>query len=460
MANTPVVTVGAPDDLGLRKVMIDGKTVDRVRCPRELQRLLRRAGLTSGYDIDWLGGDGTVWPDRPWRRRTIGALMAVGLLAADYVLLRIGVVDSTNSLTYAGRITGAIFLFLALVELIAAIATLDYWRKRKMKYSGAVILFGVLVALGVGLLLLVVQIHGRVHNRNILLWAALVFWSAWALWVLVRGQAWKGIRNPRRIAIGATASALLAIANLTYSQVYVPYTTYPLVQSGAEFETPSMNKEGTVMYLPVHLYVKNSGKISVYILGSIFWIHGRGESAKYNLINSGEFVTPSGRALNPGEEVAQDVVVEIKNPEKSTYDAVRAQTEVYVIRRDRVRMGADYERSKEGVERLKKLHKDKDPEGPDGEYFRYQSGISNSDEILNLTRGRQRVTLWWVKDPDMPHMYVDVAPLGEGKGFTLNKPYANQDANDRYGLDEVRGSMAQTPFTELLGRAQTERPTR
>ncbi|MFI8237468.1 Yip1 family protein [Streptomyces sp. NPDC085866] len=459
MANTPVVTVGAPDDLGLRKVMIGGRTVDRVRCPRELQRLLRRVGLASGYDIEWLGVDGTVWPDRPWRRRTIGALMAVGLVAADCVLIRIGVVDSTNSLTYAGRITGAIFIFLALVELVAAFATLDYWRKRKMKYSGAVILFGVLVALSVGLLLLAVQVHGRVVNGRLLLWVALVFWSSWALWILVRGQAWKGIRNPRRIAIGATASALLAIANLTYSQVYVPYTTDPLVQSGAEFETPSMNREGTVMYLPVHLYVKNSGKISVYILGSIFWIHGRDERATYDLINSGDFVTPLGRALNPGEEVAQDAVVEIKNPEKSKYDAVRVQTEVYVIRRDRVRMGAGYDRSGEHAWRLKEQHKDKDPQGPDGEYLRYQSDISNSDEILNLTRGRQRVTLWRVDDREKPAIYVNVAPPGERKGFDSYDIHANQDAVDRYGLEDVRGSMAQTPFTELLGRAQAERPT-
>lgn len=458
MANTPVVTVGAPDDLGLRKVMIDGRTVDRVRCPRELQRLLRRAGLASGYDIDWLGGDGTVWPDRPWRRRTIGALMAVGLLTAECVLLRIGAVDSTNSLTYAGRITGAIFLFLAFAELIAAIATLDYWRKRKMKYSGAVILFGVLVALCVGLLLLVLQIHGRVFNSHLLFWMALVSWSVWALWILVRGQAWKGIRNPRRIAIGAIASALLAIANLTYSQVYVPYATDPLVQSGVEFETPSMNREGTVMYLPVHLYVKNSGKISVYVLGSIFWIHGRDEGTEYNLINSGDFVTPLGRALNPGEEVAQDVVVGIKNPEKSTFDAVRAQTEVYVIRRDRVRLGAGYDRSGDSVRRLKEDHKDKDPQGPDGEYVRYQSDISNSDEILNLTRGRQRVTLWRVEDREKPTLYVDVASPDKDKGYDLNDINANKDAIDRYGLEDVRGSMAQTPFTELLGRAEAERP--
>ena len=99
MANTPVVTVGAPDDLGLRKVMVDGRTLGRVRGPGELQRLLRRVGLASGYDIEWLGGDGSVWPDRPWRRRAVGALMAVGLLTAECVLLRIGVVDSTNSLT-------------------------------------------------------------------------------------------------------------------------------------------------------------------------------------------------------------------------------------------------------------------------------------------------------------------------------------------------------------------------
>lgn len=462
MANTPAVTVGAPDDVGLRKVTIDGKSVGRVRCPGELQRVLRHFGLVSGYDIIWIGGDSTVWPDHSWWRRAIGTFTAAGLLAAAYVLFRIGIPDSFDSLTYAGRIAGAIFLLLGLVELLAATATLDYWRKRRMKYSGVIILFGTLVALGVSSVLLLVQEIGWVYTPYLLLWVALWGWSVCALWVLIRSRAWKGMRNPRRIAIGAVVSTLFTLANLGYSQVYIPYTTSPLVQTGAEFGPPSLSREEKKMYLTVHLYVKNSGQISVYVLGSIYWIHVRPEgvaqddNSKLKLIKSREFVTPPGRVLNPGQEFAQDVVVEIPNPVKSKYAAVRAESEVYVIRKDRVTMDAsDYERSGRFAGRLREEHKDKEPQGPDEAYYRYQSEISNSDEILNMTRGRQRVTLWWVFHGNWPYICADVGPPGERKAADPHqRTAANQKALERYGLDQVRGSLAMTPFVELLEQAQ------
>ncbi|MFG2119923.1 hypothetical protein [Streptomyces sp. NPDC048710] len=463
MANKPDVTVGAPDDVGLRKVTVNGKPVGKVRCLGELHRLLRHAGPASEHDIMWLGGDSTVWPDCAWRRRTIGSLMAAGLLVTVYVLFRIGIPDSFNSLTYVGRIAGATFLLLGLLEVIAAAAALDYWRKRRIKHSGVVVLFGVSVAFLVSSLLLLVQNWGQVvYTRYLLLWVALWVWSVCALCMLLRSRAWKGMRNPKRIAIGAMVSGLLAIANLVYSQVYIPYATSPLVQSGVDFGPPSLNSKGTKMYLAVHLSVRNSGQIPVYVLGSIYWIRGKPERAPHNkLIGSDEFVTPPGRVLNPGQEYAQDAVVEITKPDEGKYETVEAQTEVYVIRKDRVTVDPGYERSGSWAGRLRQERKDKDPQGPTDQYFRYQSGISNSDEILNLTRGPQRVTLWRVLRPDRPYLYVDVGPPGERKAFDFNSIIANQKAIKRYGLELVRGSMAKAPFVELLEQAQVaERSTR
>ncbi|MET9883794.1 hypothetical protein ABZZ20_11735 [Streptomyces sp. NPDC006430] len=459
MENMPAVSVGAPDRIGLRNVMINGKPLGKVWSPRELQRLLQRAGLGFEHDIRWLGGDSTVWPDRPWRRRTTGALVTVGLLVTAGVLIKIGLADIFNALTYAGRIAGTTFLLLALVVAVAAVATLDYWRKRKVKYSGPVILFGVLISLGVSSLLLIVQIVGGLYTHYLPLWVALVLWSSWALWMLVRRRAWRGMRHPRRIAIGAAVPALIAVANLTYSQVYVPYVVSPLVESAAEFRTPSLNREGTKMYLPVHLSVKNSGQVPVYVLGSIYWVRGESEGMQDRLIDSQEFVTPPGRVLNPGEEFAQDAVVEMENPGKSTFRSVSVVTELYLIRKDRMTMTSDYERSREWAGTLRKDGRDKDPQGPPGEYYRYQAEISNSDEILNVTRGRQRVTLWWVYRPEYPYIYVDVAPPGERKAFDAGTAALNADAIQRYGLARVRGSMAQAPFAGLLEKAQAERPT-
>ncbi|WP_314251075.1 hypothetical protein [Streptomyces sp. DSM 40907] len=464
MEKTPAITVGAPDDLGWRKVCINGKTAGKVRSPGGLQRFLRRAGVAFDHEIHWLGGDSTVWPDRAWKRRTIATLMAVGLLATAIVLSNIGIADTLHALSYAGRIAGVTFIFFAVVGVIAAALTLDYWHKRRLTYSGAIILLGVLVAFGISWILLAVQLKGQVYSGHFPVWIALALWSSWALCILVRGRAWKGIRNPKQIAIGAIIPIVLAIANLTYSQVYIPYVTTPLIQSGAEFRTANWGEGKEVMYVPVHLYVKNSGKVPVYILSSIYWVHGKPEnSGKYELIGASEFVTPAGRLLDAGEEYSQDAVVEIKNPTKSTYEAVRAQTEIYAVRKDRIRMATDYALSKKDAWTLKDEGKDKDPQGPSGNYYRYQSEITNSSEILNVTRGRQRVTVWWVRHGDWPYIFVNVAPPGTDKAFNPNAPDKNGNKNneviERYGLTQVRGSMAQTPFVDLMEQAQAEPST-
>lgn len=461
MDNNPAVSVGPPDDLGLRKVTVNGKTVGKVQSPKGLQRLLRHEDLAFGHDIQWCGGDSSVWPDRLWLRRLTCALTALGLLATACVLTKIGIVDTFDALTYAGRLAGASFVVAALIEGIAAIAALDYWTMRRTRFSGPVVLVGVSIALAINLLLFLLQITGRpVYMHYLWLRIVLMLWSVWAICTLVRARTWKGIQNPRRIAIGAVVSAGLALTNLTYSQVYVPYAAPMLVESGATFGEPSLKTEGArKMFLPVHLHVKNAGQVPVYVLGSIFWIHGKAtDHPNYMLIKTGEFIAPPGRALNPGEEFSSDDLAEIDIPdlEKPPYEAVKAQAEFYVVRKDRMSITGDYELSKAYARRLKEEGKDKDPEGPPGEYYRYQAESSNSNEILNVTRGRQRVTLWWMFKGQYPYLYVDVAPPGERKAFDADHRDANKGVIGRYGLTKVRGSMTQKPFVELLHKAEAQ----
>ncbi|MFD7630747.1 Yip1 family protein [Streptomyces sp. NPDC059851] len=455
MANTRVVAVGQPDGLGWRPVTIDDHHAGKVRSFGELQRLLRRAGLTTGYEIRWLGGGCMVWPDRPWWRRVVGTLMAVGLLATACMLIKIGVKDTFSALTYPGRLTGTIFIFSALLEIVAAAAAIDYWSRRKVVYSGMVTLIGASVSLIVSLALLSVQIVNWAYTDYLPLWILFTLWSLATLGILVHERAWRGIRNPRRIAVGAAVSGLLAVTNVVYTQVYIPYATSPLVQSSASFGKPSVDEARTTMYLPVHLEVKNSGQIPVYVLGSIYWIHGKpSDGSRYALIQDGEFIKPPGRPLNPGQEFSEDKIIEIKQPDRSPYEAVRVQPELYAIRKDRMTIDGDYERSGRNLEALKKEGKETDPRGPSEDYFRYQAQISNSNEILNVTRGRQRLTLWYVNRKTWPYLYVVVAPPGERVDFDILHPVPNKKAIDRYGLERVRGSIEQKPFTELMEMAE------
>lgn len=464
MANTRVVTVGAPDDIGLRKVEVDGVAVGRAWSPWELGRILKRAGVeVRPGDIRWGGEGSTDWPDKGgWRRRTIGALMFLGLLATACPLFRIGISDSGDALTYGGRIAGVTILAVSLVEVLAAALCVDYWGKRRWRYSGVVVLAGVVIALLCGIAVLLLQIGERFTGYTVI-GIALTVGSLAALAVLVKARAWNGLRNPKQIAIGAIVSSLLAGANLAYSQIYLPYVKTPLVQSGAEFKESSLErkekKEGP-LYVTVRMYVKNGGDVPVYVLDSKYWIHGvpasnklDAKAAKDELIYDGDFVVPVGRVLNPGEQIVQDVVVELGNPGTRPYEAFRAQTEVYVVRKDRMKIPPEYERSGAGGRELQELAK-KEKIPPNSKYM-HQSGISNSSEILNVTRGRQRISVFRVGSDYWPRVVVVVSPPEERIEFDPKYPLANEKAKDRYGLSAVRGDTAQIPYAELLEKARS-----
>ncbi|MFB7255034.1 hypothetical protein [Streptomyces nojiriensis] len=176
------------------------------------------------------------------------------------------------------------------------------------------------------------------------------------------------------------------------------------------------------------------------------------------MLKPGEPVKPPGRELSPQEEISEDVVVEIKKPETTGYEAISAQVQAYAFRQDRMTVDAALKGKWRG--KLKKEGKDDDPPGPppaNKDYFRYQSTISQSSELLNLTRGRERVTVWWLYRR-RPVVYVDVRSPGDRTPFNFVTPHEQRRAVDRYGLALVRGSMAQMPYTELLKQAQTHRP--
>ncbi|MFD7787969.1 hypothetical protein ACFV4Q_33475 [Streptomyces nojiriensis] len=456
MANTREVTVGAPDDLGLREVLIDDRPVGGVWSDKELKRLLRREGVEDGNPIHWFGGDATVWPDRAWMRRTTGFFVAVGLLATSCLLFRIGIADTGSALTYGGRIAGFTILVVAMAVLIAAAAAVDFWETRRWRYSGVAVLLGVTIALFCGISALLLQIGERFTACTVI-GTAVVVWSSIALFELVKSRAAKGLRIPKSIAIGVIISTLLAGANLAYAQIYVPYVTTPLIQTGAEFRESNIDKGATRLYVTVHLYVRNAGQVPVYVLGSTYWI--RGESAKSKpadggprpeVIYDGEFVAPDGHVLNPGEEVAQDAVIEVKDPEHRKYEAIAAQSEVYVIRKDRMKMTGGYKQARISGNTLKKSLKEGDPPNPQ---YKFRTRISNSSEILNVTRGPQCVTVWRLGGR-APTVIVDVSPPDTRFWFDPQEPPLDQRAIERYGLSQVRGSMAQTPYPELLEKAR------
>jgi hypothetical protein len=278
MSNHSLVVVEAPDGRGLRAVRVRGETVGRIWSLRGLRRLLRRAGLPRDFDLDdpgrvhWLA-DRSCWPDRPWRRRAAGVLTALGLLTSAAVLFYVGMTDAFNALAYGGRVVGVVFVAAALVEMVAVLAVCDYLGKRVARYSGAAVLVGVGTVTVTNLMFLITQIQGRSYTPFLWLWIGLVLWAAWALWTLTRQRAWHGIPYPKSIALSVAVSGVIGIASLTYSQMYVPYSTPVKIPFSVSFGDPALSVDGAALHIPAHVEFRNAGSVRIYVVGTMWTVN-------------------------------------------------------------------------------------------------------------------------------------------------------------------------------------------
>ncbi|MFJ1561861.1 hypothetical protein [Streptomyces mirabilis] len=428
MRNSRPVVVEAPDDRGQRAVRVRGKTVGRAWSRRGLERLVRRAGLPSlGLDdpdqVDWLA-DPSDWPDRPWRRRAAGALTALGLLVSAAVLFYVGTKDAVNALAYGGRVVGVVFVTASLVEAVAALAVGDYWGKRALRYSGTAVLVGVGSVTVTDLLFLITQIQGWSYTIFLWLWIGLALWAGWALWTLTGQRVWRQIPHPKGVALSVVVSGIIGIAGLSYSQMYVPYSTPVETPFSVSFGTPALSADGSALHVPEHVEFRNTGSVRIYVVGTLwkavawptrFAEKGTGEDtwkrelqgfdetvrhvlyAPSRMLAMGEFADPGNR-LDPGDDVSRDFVVDV--PLRSGIGRVEILADMSFIRADRGKLGNSYQGSYEASwNQETRVH---EHDGPDwltdagDEFYRYHAKVYHSSEMLNLTHATDYVSAWWV----------------------------------------------------------------
>ncbi|MHC5700737.1 hypothetical protein OTC26_004620 [Streptomyces tirandamycinicus] len=443
--------------------------------------------------IRWKGGNSQIWPHRRWRQRVIGTAMALGLVATGGILGKIGTIDAFRALTYGGRVAGVSFIAGAMIEMLAAFAVLDYWRRRQIKYSAAAVLFGVLVAVAAHILLLLVHIYGGEYTYYLWLWPTLLVWSLWALWVLHRQHVWKAIPHPRGLTVGVVASAVLAAGNLAYSQVYLPYASNGAFRLSIDFGKPTLDQGMNVLHLPARLRYKNDGDVRLYVLGGMWRMYGLStnfsESARemkdwkrdinppyeldfrrnsaeadWDLIDSGGFSAP-GDWLEPGDDFKHERLVEI--PVKSEFDIIHVDLELAMVRGDRGTLDQGFAGSWKPSWDLETLkHQEDAPEwvaDSGDEYIRYQSRIFHSNEILNVTRSPRYVTVWRVipdfsddnpaeKDDTDPYQRAIIAPSGKEGEYREGE---QSKIWNRFGMSFVYGgSAAQVSFQGLINAAK------
>ncbi|WP_189308678.1 hypothetical protein [Streptomyces albospinus] len=363
----------------------------------------------------------------------------------------------------------------------------------KAKYAGDVIVLGVFIPLFVNIALLILQFDGRGDGSSpfvkyFWIWATFIAWSCGYLWYLIRKKrAWVRIAAPRSIAIGAAVTALLGVANFAYAQVYEPYASPPMVS--VTVELGRISTKGKVASMPLRLHTKNTGKVGVYAIGTLYQVSARKSAYKdapvpqkdwrvtlsdagnevfrygyirrggYDLLGQGQFLLP-GRKLEPGSEMTSEKVVQF--PSNGGYDAISANGAVAYLRKDRatLTMGDDFQWSGQPSWEIPSYrHKIDAPswvahKGED--YMRYQSRIVHGSAMSEWTRNTQYVTLWWVLSPPKerspfgPHLQYAIASMGrEGHKPT---PAQRQMVSTRYGLNQVSSGTATKSLAELMHR--------
>ncbi|MEU7062095.1 hypothetical protein [Streptomyces sp. NPDC046197] len=501
MGNGALVVVHPPNYEGARQVTI-GMQRKLVRSREELVHFLRRNDFDGDIEdtslVEWRGGGSRVW-GRPgtgpsdkgsWKKWSTFTLMVGGFLGAAIFFGNSAKKDIMGALTYTGRLAGASLLVMAFIALVAAVTIcVDYSLRHRLKYSGAVVLFGVIAVLGSNLLLLGAQVGVGEYTHWVFLWIAFIVWSSWVLWELIyRQRAWGEVPHRRRFATALSVSAAIAAANFTYTQIYQPYALPVTVTATASFGTARMDPKGQILHLPLTLRYKNTGKVSASVVAfnyeviGVTWtrnpdgqdvekLRGYLESGDSDLdiytgvktpyeITKGMLVEPGRETiLDPGDEVTEERVVEI--PAKSGYfDAVEAYAEGIVMKQDRAIMAGEPEnwksfswKKERGRSNAPRWVTDQAGVPADSDYVEYRARLRYSNEILNLIRKPRYMTMWWVIGKKDQYgtgsgLIETVAIDGEEGNKPTNAEFLRN--YEKYGLAYTSSGYAEVSYFEML----------
>ncbi|MFF6995428.1 hypothetical protein ACFY93_10770 [Streptomyces sp. NPDC008313] len=483
MSIRPWVIVEPPDSRGLRRVIIGGETVGMAWSPAQLRKMLGRRGYPEHMDLNdpasvcWRGGDSRTWPDRPWKRRAIMALMMAGLLVSMLFNAVIGWPDASGALTFAQRITGVLFVLSGALLGVSAIAALDYWGRRQYKASGALVLVGAIIVLATDALLFLLWFEEMEYTRYLFIYVPTLCWSVWALSLLVGQKSWKGVPQPKRFAAGVVATALLTAVSLAYSTMYQPAAAPMYFSLKAKFgKAWEDNHHLPFVHVPLTLYMKNTGGIPVYIINDIYTVRGRvasyslgegglvtqwrnsigkqgareGEAElyvdqlKYTTISSGRFYDV-GNSLEVGQEYALKRVFQL--PKDVEYDTVSVELQISYMRKDRGRLDVEHFRSPHASWNENDRNYYCEPAICGGQLV-YRGRVKHNNNLINVTRKPRSVTAVWSPGgrfissiSSLPYNFSGVGDYGEERREL-----------ERYGAARARAD-SEISVAELLRSA-------
>ncbi|MFH0175429.1 hypothetical protein ACIA6D_06455 [Streptomyces cacaoi] len=420
--------------------------------------------------------------------RALTAVLTATLLftAAEFAWL--GSEDVNGALTYAGRLNGALLLLAAIIELAALSVYCNRLATRtKLKgYWCTTVVVATTISLIVNFMLLALQAESWSYTRCLWIWISLSASSLISvIFLYLQHQRQQiEIATPRALAVGAVITTMIAAANFGYAQIYQPYSTPASVSTTVEIGKADI-ANGRVT-LPVRVKSRNTGRVSVYALGSLFQVSARGaistdiprtkqdwiedinssqsillrygdeKREKYDLLAQGRFMRV-GRKLDPGTEAATDSLVEF--PSSASYEAISATADMVYVRADRVVLASnEYAQSRRSSwhgsdGHTKSVTAPKWVAEQGTEILKYQSRIIHSNSFLEHTRNARYATLWWVlEEPEKtwngPFLIAKVSPADEVD--SRPRPTEPQQLSDAYGLDHSPSGRTQKTIRQLL----------
>ncbi|MEU5160499.1 hypothetical protein AB0G74_12935 [Streptomyces sp. NPDC020875] len=346
------------------------------------------------------------------------AATAAGLVVAAALLLWIGRTDVLRAPTFAGRITGLLFVLFGALAAAGAAASFDYWGRRKFRYSGPIVLAGSIGAFITTGLLCLLWLPRTEFTPHSFVFIPLWFWSLWALWTLGRHHAWEGIRHPKGFTAGLTATALATAVNLGYTTVYQPHFSPTALAVDTAFGTPVADPVKPVIHLPLTITVRNLGTVPVYALQTRYRVLGRtsdfhsdlraespeewqsdlsttteregyADRAEFYSVNSGSFI-PAMETLQPKEKRVKETVVQVSK--SADFNEMVALAEVFLLRHDRGRLGKEFATDQPSWAK-RPGEKDLVACG-DCQYFAHYGALSPATYVSEVTRHQRYLTTW------------------------------------------------------------------
>lgn len=359
------------------------------------------------------------------------------------------------------------FIVGGFLQAVAAAAAFDHWSKRVFKYSGAVALAGVILALVVCSLLLTLWLQEKEYFPYFLSYLSLWVWSLWATWRVCREKPWRGIPHPRTFVLGVTASGLLAAMNLAYSGLYQPATVLERSNYQVAFGTPYADPKADkpIMHVPVTVTLENTGTVPYWVLASAVtvqgkssksrpneksiqdWRAGLGESQLYagsptsDLVYWG-FLMPPGRWLYPGNRIVLQRVLQL--PRNAPFDSLELSSHLIAMRKDRGSVDDEFHTIHWSLEPDKVTRRvpcvDCGDIGINLGRLRYNSNL------LNVTRKPRHVlSIHYVNSDVAEDFDVFVSPMDKAGKISWN-----DEPGGRLDLTDWGTGVATVSFAQLL----------